>query len=103
MPKEGARAAHHAPKIDIHQPRHLRLIEFVELAQQRDTRIVEQQIERRKVGDRGGSEVLNLLGAADIDSANRDATRMRRGNFPCHGLKTRRVQVGERQIAPAGS
>src|SRR5579864_9368678 len=87
MPEEGARAAHYAPEVNVHEPRHLRLIEFVELTEQCDSRVVEEQVERWKICDRGCREILNLLRLGNIDGTNRDAAGMSRSKFLRHRLE----------------
>ena len=99
MLHERARPAHDAPEIDIHQPRHLRLVEFIELSQQRNPGIVDKQAKRREIGNGGRGEILNCFGIGDIHAADRDAACMRSRNFFRHQLKTRLIQIGKRQIA----
>ena len=67
---------HHAPEIDVHQPVHLRLVDFVELAEQRDAGIVDDDVEAGMGGDRGLREVRDLVGLADIDAVHADFLRM---------------------------
>ena len=70
MRQERARPMHHAPEIDVHQPVHLRLVDLVELAHQRDAGIVDDDVEAGMGRDRGLREVLDLLGLADIDAVH---------------------------------
>ena len=53
MRQERARPVHHAPEIDVHQPVHLRLVDLVELAHQRDAGIVDDDVEAGMGRDRG--------------------------------------------------
>ena len=68
MRQEGAGAVHHAPEIDVEQPVHLRLVDLVELAEQRHAGIVDDDVERGMRRDRGLRELLDLVGLADIDA-----------------------------------
>ena len=68
MRQEGAGAVHHAPEIDVEQPFHLRLVDLVELAEQRDAGIVDDDVEAGMRGGRGLREILDLAGLADIDA-----------------------------------
>ncbi len=79
MRQERPGPVHHAPEIDVHQPVHLRLVDFVELADQRDAGIVDDDVEAGMGRDRGLREVLDLFGLADIDAVHRDFSPMRRG------------------------
>ena len=51
MRQERAGAAHHAPEIDVEQPFHLRLVDLVEVAEQRDAGIVDDDVEAGMGGD----------------------------------------------------
>jgi len=47
MRQERPRRMHHTPEIYVHHPVHLRLVDFVELAEQGDAGIVDDDVERR--------------------------------------------------------
>ena len=70
MRQERPGAVHHAPEIDVHQPVHLRLVDLVELAHQRDAGIVDDDVEAGMSRDRGLRERLDLVGLADIDAVH---------------------------------
>ena len=63
MRQEGARGAHHAPEIDVHQPVHLALVDLDELAEQGDAGIIDEDVEPgmgRRGGLREGRDVAPL-------------------------------------------
>jgi hypothetical protein len=101
MRQERARAMHHAPKIDVHQPFHLRLIDLVELAHQGDAGIVDQDVEAGMRGGGGAREFRDLGRLADIDRVHRDLLRMAAADLGADALQARLVAIGQRQVAAA--
>ncbi len=92
---------HHTPEIDVHQPVHLRLVDFVELAEQGDAGIVDDDVEPGMGGDGGFCEVRDLLRLADIDAVGRDLWRTSPADLGGGRLQPRVVAIGQRQIAAA--
>jgi hypothetical protein len=63
MRQERARAMHLAPEVDVHQPVHLRLVDFVELAEQRNAGIVDDDVEAGVRGDCSLRKIFDLAGS----------------------------------------
>ena len=101
MRQEGARRMHHAPEIDVHQPVHLRLVDFVELAEQGHAGIVDEDVEAGMGCDRGLREILDLAGFADIDAVHGDFSRMGFGDLGGHRLQPRLVAIRQREVGAA--
>ena len=76
MRQERARAMHHAPEIDVHQPVHLRLIDLAKLAHQGDAGIVDEDVETGMASDGGRREFRDLRRLADIDAMHGDLLLM---------------------------
>ena len=85
----------HAPEIDVDQPFHLRLIDFVEAAEQRDTGIVDDDVERRVGRDRGPGKILDLRGLADVDAVRRHLPLAVAADLGGNLLQPRFVAIGE--------
>ena len=101
MRQKGTGSVYHAPEIDAHQPGHLRIVELVELAQQRNTGIVDDDAEGREFRYGRARELFDLFGVRDIDAVNRDPPCMRGRHRFGNRLQTAGVDVGQRQIAAA--
>ena len=76
--QEGAGAVHHAPEIDVEQPVHLRLVDLLELPEQRHAGIVDEDVERGMRRDRLARELRDVVGLADIDAMQADLALTRR-------------------------
>jgi hypothetical protein len=94
---------HHAPEIDVHQPVHLRLVDLVELAEQRNAGIVDDDVEAGMGGYRCLRERFDLAGIADIDAVDRHFTRMGLGDLGGDALQSRLVAIGQRQVGAAAA
>src|SRR5208283_423512 len=103
MRQEGARSVYYAPEVYAHQPRHLRIVVFVELTQQRNTGIVDENAESREFSDGRLRELFDLFGIGDVDAANGDSPRMSNRDFFRYRLKACVVDIGQREIAAASS
>ena len=101
MRQERARAVHHAPEIDVHEPVHLRLVDLVEVADQRDAGIVDEDVEGRVGRRRGMRERLDLLAIADIDAVHGNPLRMGAADLGGDGLQAGLVAIRQRQVAAA--
>src|ERR1700722_10313086 len=99
MRQEGAGAMHHAPEIDVDQPFHLRLLDFVELAEQRDAGIVDDDAEVGMGRYGRGREVGDLPGLADVNAMQRDFLFC--ADFSRNRLQPGLVAIGQRQVAAA--
>src|SRR3954447_15503072 len=101
MRQERAGAVHHAPEIDVDQPLHLRLIDFVEGAEQGDAGIVDDDVERGVGGNGRVRKILDLRGLADIDAMRRNLARASLAGLGGDLLQAGLVAVGKRQVAAA--
>jgi hypothetical protein len=99
--QERAGAVHHAPEIDVDQPLHLRLVDLVERAEQRDAGIVDDNVQRGVGGNGRVRKLLDLGGLADIDPVGRDLAGASLADLGGHLLQPGLVAVGERKIAAA--
>jgi hypothetical protein len=93
---------HHAPEIDVDQPLHLRLVDLVEGAEQRDTGVVDDDVQSGMRRDGSFSKILDLAGLADVDAVGADfPLRMILSDLGGDLLQPGLVAIGERQIAAA--
>ena len=99
--QERARRVHHAPEIDVHQPVHLRLVDLVELAEQRDAGIVDDDVEAGMAGDSCLREGFDLARLADVDAVQGDFSRMGFADLGGDGAQSRFVAIRQRQVAAA--
>src|SRR6202047_3529767 len=99
MSHECPRTAHDPPKVDVHKPCHLRLIELIEFTQQRNTGIVDEDVERWKFVYGRRSEVLDLLRSSNVDAADRDSAPVSCDDVFRSRLQSRLVHIGERHVA----
>jgi hypothetical protein len=98
--QQGTRRMHRAPEIDVEQPFHLRLVDLVKQAEQRDAGVVDQDVQRRVAGDRIAHKAGNRLRVAHIDAVQADFSRRVLGNVGCNRLKSGFVAIGKREISP---